>query len=843
MNSIRTKFTLLNLCTILVAISIAAAIGVISIRNLGRDDADQLLHLTAETGAKNLDAYFESVQHSVETVAALVHDSFDGMTEDGLEEQVEHTRSLFGRIAYNTNGVLTYYFRIDPKVSDTVKGFWYVNQEGSGFQEHEVTDISQYDTDDTSQLVWFTVPKATGKGVWLPPYYTENLGARVISYNVPVYWEDRFVGVIGIEIDYETLAREVNNISIYQTGYAFLLDEDGNFICHPQIDSEHLDSKKIAISDSTRFVGDDHVEYVFDGVEKEAIWAPLRNGMRLYVTAPVSEIDSGWKGMIENVFLASLMILTVCAAVVLDYSKSITQPLHDLTVAAKQVQNGNYESPLEYDGNDEVGVLTRTFKQLTAHTKANLTTARQMADVDSLTGIKNKRAYTQWEERINEAIKNGEQKPFAVAVCDINNMKAVNDQYGHQEGDACIRNACAKICGIFSHSPVFRIGGDEFAVILSGEDYYARNKLMDQVNAVPRDLSRLKIGETISAGMAEYDPGRHTSLSAVFEEADKAMYERKQHLKEDILTAEAGAESSPADEAIPVIHGRKQILIADDAEINREIMGDLLQDDYDILYASDGVETLDVLRRHKDEIDLVLLDLQMPKKNGREVIAEMQLDEELMSIPVIFLTVDQNAELDCLKSGAMDFIPKPFPDIEIVKARIAKCIELSENRELIRYTERDKLTGLLNRDYFFRYVRRLDNIYKDTVLDAVACDVNHFHSAVKQYGRHFGDYVLRTVGDSIRKLARETGGISCRQDDDTFLLYCPHQDDYETLIRAFVSGILADEEIRERVDLKFGIYANAQQEPDLEERFMRADLAAGKVKNDPERLFAFYGQS
>ena len=121
--------------------------------------------------------------------------------------------------------------------------------------------------------------------------------------------------------------------------------------------------------------------------------------------------------------------------------------------------------------------------------------------------------------------------------------------------------------------------------------------------------------------------------------------------------------------------------------------------------------------------------------------------------------------------------------------------------------------------------------------------MNHFHSAVKQYGRHFGDHVLRTVGDSIRKLARETGGISCRQDDDTFLLYCPHLDDYETLIRAFVSGILADEDIRDRVDLKFGIYADAQHEPDLDERFLRADLAARKVKNDPERLFAFYRQS
>lgn len=75
----------------------------------------------------------------------------------------------------------------------------------------------------------------------------------------------------------------------------------------------------------------------------------------------------------------------------------------------------------------------------------------------------------------------------------------------------------------------------------------------------------------------------------------------------------------------------------------------------------------------------------------------MQVDEDLMSIPVIVLTVDQEAELDCLKIGAMNFIPKPYPDIEIVKARIPKCIELSEDRELIRYTERDKLTSVHHR--------------------------------------------------------------------------------------------------------------------------------------------------
>ena len=841
MNSIRTKITLLTVCIVIISLSVATVIGIISIKKLGRNDADQMLHLTATTGVLNLESYFESVEHSVETVATLVQGSFDGMPFEDLEAQVERTRNLFERIAYNTNGVLTYYFRIDPEISDTAKGFWYVNQDGNGFQEHEVTDISQYDTNDTSALVWFTVPKATGEGVWLPPYNTENLGARVVSYNVPVYWKDQFVGVIGIEIDYDTLAQEVENTKIFDSGYAFILDEDSNVFYHPQIDdSEQLNLETTALSCTDRFIGSNHVQYSYKGVEKEAVWIPLSNGMRLYVAAPVSEIDSGWKGMIWNILIAALVILAVSCVVTLRFSGRLTKPLRDLTDAAKQVQNGNYESVLEYNKNDEVGVLTQTFKELTAHTKENLTAARRMAAVDPLTGVKNKSSYTQWEEKINEEIEKGDKAPFAVVVCDINNLKAVNDMYGHKEGDACIKNACIKICGIFSHSPVFRIGGDEFVVILSGEDYIVRNKLVEQINAVPRDYSKIRIGETISAGMAEYKKDQHHSLSSVFEDADKAMYERKQFLKENILPKENVTDNSPAYEYIPVIHTRKQILIVDDAEMNREIMGDLLEDEYAILYASDGIEALDVLRSHKDEIDLVLLDLLMPNKNGREVIAEMQVDEDLMSIPVIVLTVDQQAELDCLKIGAMDFIPKPYPDIDIVKARISKCIELSEDRDLIRYTERDKVTGLLNKDYFFRYVGRLDHLYKDDILDAVVCDVNRFHSLNKQYGRQFGDQVLGSIGNGIKKLARKTGGIGCRKDGDTFLLYCLHQEDYEKLLQEFVSEILSEKEIADRVNLRFGVFVDARQELNIEERFVRAEIAADRIKDDSQLICGFY---
>ena len=378
MHSIRTKFTLTVVSVIIITLSIATIIGVISIKKLGSEDADQMIHLTATTGAMNLEQYFESVEHSVRMVSTLVSDSFDGMKPEDLDAQVEHVRNLFGRIAYNTNGVLTYYFRIDPEISEDVKGFWYVYQDGKGFTEHEVTDITQYDTNDTSRIVWFTVPKATGEGVWLPPYYTENLGTRVVSYNVPVYWNERFLGVIGIEIDYEMLKKEVENISIYESGYAFILDENENVFYHPQLDSAQLSLETTAIDGSEQFIGSNHIRYTYDGVTKEAVWIPLSNGMRLYVCAPVSEINSGWTGMIWIILIALFVILAVAVFAMMRFTGRITKPLRELTEAAKQLDEGNYAFSLEYDKDDEIGILTRTFKQLAVNTKEKITTMEEL---------------------------------------------------------------------------------------------------------------------------------------------------------------------------------------------------------------------------------------------------------------------------------------------------------------------------------------------------------------------------------------------------------------------------------------------------------------------------------
>ena len=165
------------------------------------------------------------------------------------------------------------------------------------------------------------------------------------------------------------------------------------------------------------------------------------------------------------------------------------------------------------------------------HLKA-LNTEKELARRDELTGIKNKTAYSELEQSVQSNIDNGmDYLPFAIAVCDVNDLKKVNDSKGHKAGDEYIRSASKMLCDIFAHSPVFRIGGDEFVVFLRGDDYTARDdlilKLREQVMANMISGN----GPVIASGMSEYDPGRDSTISQVFERADNEMYIDKRNIK------------------------------------------------------------------------------------------------------------------------------------------------------------------------------------------------------------------------------------------------------------------------------------------------------------------------
>ena len=156
--------------------------------------------------------------------------------------------------------------------------------------------------------------------------------------------------------------------------------------------------------------------------------------------------------------------------------------------------------------------------------------AKQIAYKDPLTGVKSARAYSEAKEHIDQKISSLQLKELGVIVCDLNNLKQINDNLGHEAGDSYIKTGGELICAQFQHSPVYRIGGDEFVVLLEGEDYKQRQSLIEEFERKMEENNRKGL-VVISTGLDIYRPGRDICFDSIFERADQRMYERKKSLK------------------------------------------------------------------------------------------------------------------------------------------------------------------------------------------------------------------------------------------------------------------------------------------------------------------------
>ena len=154
-----------------------------------------------------------------------------------------------------------------------------------------------------------------------------------------------------------------------------------------------------------------------------------------------------------------------------------------------------------------------------------------IANTDPLTHVKSRHEFENREAERNKKIKEGSQEPFAIVVCDLNGLKYINDTQGHDAGDDSLVAASRMICDVFQHSPVYRIGGDEFAVVATGRDYEARADLIKDL--FERSVKNIESGgPVVAAAYSDYIPGKDMNSGKVFARADSLMYETKKKLKD-----------------------------------------------------------------------------------------------------------------------------------------------------------------------------------------------------------------------------------------------------------------------------------------------------------------------
>lgn len=157
-----------------------------------------------------------------------------------------------------------------------------------------------------------------------------------------------------------------------------------------------------------------------------------------------------------------------------------------------------------------------------------LAQAQTLASIDALTGVRNRHAYLEAETRMDQRIEARRQTPFAIVMLDVNNLKMINDTFGHQTGDQCLRDISSLVRGIFKDSPVFRVGGDEFVVIARDADYACISQRLAEVDEYNRNAVQSG-GVAVAFGMAKYEDD--ACVAAVFERADHNMYECKSNMK------------------------------------------------------------------------------------------------------------------------------------------------------------------------------------------------------------------------------------------------------------------------------------------------------------------------
>ncbi|MBR4344508.1 MAG: EAL domain-containing protein [Lachnospiraceae bacterium] len=286
---------------------------------------------------------------------------------------------------------------------------------------------------------------------------------------------------------------------------------------------------------------------------------------------------------------------------------------------------------------------------------------------------------------------------------------------------------------------------------------------------------------------------------------------------------------------------RRKVLIVDDEFIEREMLGAMLKELYDIEYAGNGREALEIISKEKIALSLVILDLHMPEMDGYSVLEALKSDNELRRIPVIVLTSEKEAEVKSLQMGAADFISKPYDMPDVIRARVGHAIELAEDTIIIHETERDELTGLFHKEFFFEYGKRIDFLNNNMPMDAIIIDINRFHIVNELYGRSYGDEILKKIGDGIHKLVKESGGLACRFDSNGFYIYIPHNDGLMEALNSQIEKMhesLGDNNI----SIRMGVYLDDGSGFNMEQRFDRARLACNKLRNSYTTCVDFYNE-
>ena len=580
--SISKKLMLLNiigafiLAVTLVAVAIALSSKILS------EGASAQMNLFCEERADDINLEMARIEDAVSSLARWTRSRIpdvetikeDGELRDAIVDDADDLIRFMTEHNDFIEGAYIHYTLDVTGITDREEGVYYTRNDDGNFKTIPFTQ--EEIVNDPVAEDWYYGPIRLGEPAWTKPYYDYSVENYIVSYIEPVFIGDTPVAVIGIDISFTRVINWVDTFSYQESGYMFLKEADGTVHYHyDDLVNGHMHGDEM---DQVQENGDlmdkpatgtEIVRYYFKDRERAMVFVTLRNGMKLVLCDDYANIYSERDNAVVLMIILSVLITMLIAIVAVVMVNRITDPLRKITEAARAVSENNFDVDLPPENDDEIGELSKMTRLAIENARAraekaaskvreqerkieksakvlkqhgdDLVAMKNLAYVDSLTNVKNKLAYDDTVEYINEKIRNGTAE-FAVIMCDLNYLKHINDNLGHMAGDEAIQKTASILCKAFPLSTVFRIGGDEFAVIPTGLDYSRIDEKLDALKTMlesQRNISDNYLERiSLAFGCAVFERGKDTSYQEVFERADKIMYEEKKkiHARDGILT-------------------------------------------------------------------------------------------------------------------------------------------------------------------------------------------------------------------------------------------------------------------------------------------------------------------
>lgn len=372
MKSIKSKVTILIVLCSVISVMLCGTLSSSKSLDVSNEDAEKIMEQTCKSNAQDLDLTLSKIEQSVDTLANITTASIEDFSRFKKDDAyvTEITKALEPialQFAKETEGALTYYIRYNPEFTEPTSGIFATkNTEDEPFEQLTPTDFSSYDPSDLEHVGWYYTPVNNGKPTWMDPYLNSNINVYMISYVVPIFIDGESVGIVGMDIDFSKLQTQIDAITAYDTGYAFLVNADNQIMHHKSL--EYGTALKDASSKlDEALVNNDNqykeISYTYNGEKMSGFYCVLQNGMKLVITVPNAELIANTTSIIKISLIAELVSILLSIVVGMLLSSKMVRPIKTMTRIIQKQGDLDLKKDAQMDSlvkmKDETGDMAR----------------------------------------------------------------------------------------------------------------------------------------------------------------------------------------------------------------------------------------------------------------------------------------------------------------------------------------------------------------------------------------------------------------------------------------------------------------------------------------------------